>query len=150
MQFFASVSYIKPFFLILVSLCVVMFPCRPLCFFTSLCHALLPFLPLFLRSLVLFLLFTVSTCCHCCCCCFFFHFLLNQVDPFRLTNTVNIHRVCMYITVLPKQVKHRFLKTFKRSVNIPFWRSDTQKTFQIYSFQFGLNQVHLIFRLTLA
>lgn len=26
MQFFASVSYIKPFFLILVSLCVVMFP----------------------------------------------------------------------------------------------------------------------------
>lgn len=27
MQFFASVSYIKPFFLILVSLCVVMFQC---------------------------------------------------------------------------------------------------------------------------
>lgn len=123
MQFFASVSYIKPFFLILVSLCVVMFPCRPLCFFISLCHALLPSFPpslfyftvlFFFYSLPFSRVVTVVV---------FLHFLFNQVDPFRLTNTVNIHQVCMYITVLPKLLDgclKRENTDFCRCLNIPF------------------------------
>ena len=107
-----------------------------------------PSFPLWLHSLVLL---------HICIYIFFtlyrFHavlslwlylsFLWDQVDPFRLTNTVNIHRACMYITVLPKLLDGRLNAHFWRnSAANPFRCSDIQKTFQIYSFPFKLKRVY--------
>lgn len=66
MQFFASVSYIKPFFLILVSLCVVMFQCPsdvvlfhdlPLAMLSSSSFLLRPWSLSFIFPLLVFTLF---------------------------------------------------------------------------------------------
>lgn len=75
-----------------------------------------------------FLLFPVFTCRCCCCCCLSF---VNQVDPFRLTNTVNIHKVCVCILLCcPScwtiawrckiRVEHRFLTYCLLHANISF------------------------------
>lgn len=95
MQFFASVSYIKPFFLILVSLCVVMFQClSDVVLFHDLFPAIRSFLSLSLPFHRLSLSRSISppSCSHIFLLFYFFYHIV------KLTPSPSDNSLCCYFT----------------------------------------------------
>lgn len=123
MQFFASVSYIKPFFLILVSLCVVMFQClSDVVLFHDLFPAIRSFLSLSLPFHRLSLSRSISppSCSHIFLLFYFFYHIV------KLTPSPSDNSLCCYFTKHSKYTS-KCLYVYYCVAQAAAWQSRTKK-----------------------